>query len=208
MGNGRHSKLPKGVRDITKALGKRILKQYKGEDDERFMHSEYTLNANINRSKYRFAQDSVEAEALRFAWLHNCQRVAYAVDLRLDGYDVESMPRTHDDTFAYADASFPNSFLNVYKNAKVIELNGTSEELYKQLYSNYLSKPGARAIVFNNWEGKNSGHAWNLVRTTKRVLGVDGQVDRVFDPRENFDRAEEAIFFWSASSVYKYNSNK
>lgn len=185
MGTGR-SGIPKGVRNTSDAV-KRLLgdqgtvvPRYTGKENtvnESTLQQMYLKDANPNRDNY--------AEWSK--WRENCQRVCYATDLRLAGYDVEALAHLRNDQskgINLADPSYAESFVNVYKGAasNFVPVGGDSSEIMSQL-SKLLPKSGARAIVHCYWTG-GGGHAWNLVRIGNKIYGIDGQTNDYFSPEK------------------------
>lgn len=189
MGTGR-SGLPKGVKDttktVTKLLGDKTITPYNqlhsSKDVEQTIKSNYAEGANPHRDDYNGVADYKEWKKLYDQYRKNCQRVCYATDLRLAGYDVEALPRTRNDDYAYADPTLPKSFVNVYDGAakNFVPVGGdTVSDIVTQLKT-LLPQSGARAIVHNYWN-TGGGHAWNIIRSGNTIWAVDGQTNKVFN---------------------------
>lgn len=190
MGTGR-SGLSKGLKDttktVTKLLGNKTLTPYNqlhsSKDVEQTIKSNYAEGANPHRDDWLNENDPKLWKKLRWQYHNNCQRVCYATDLRLAGYDVEALPRTRNSEYAYADPNLPKSFVNVYDGAaqNFVPVGGDTPQSIMQQLKTLLPKSGARAIVHNYWD-TGGGHAWNLIRKGNKIWAVDGQTNRVFDP--------------------------
>lgn len=183
----------KTIKNIKRWLGKPTLKPY-NKDSEAYKSEDfrnyYLKDANPNRDKHLYEDDSKKSKELYNMFRRNCQRVAYAVDLRLQGYDVEALARTGDNSFATADKRLTNSFLNVYENAndKFVHITGSTSEIVSKIES-MMSNKGATAIVYNYWQG-GGGHAWNIVKGKERLHGIDGQVNKSFNPSKYISDAD------------------
>ena len=214
MGTGR-SGLPKGVRNttptVTKLLGDKTIMPYSELDRAIRLESEVEFNikatyadgANPHRDDWKYENDYKLWKKLEWQYHNNCQRVCYATDLRLAGYDVEALPRTRVRDYALADPTLPKSFLNVYDGAakNFVPVGGDSvSDIVTQLKT-LLPQSGARAIVHNYWT-TGGGHAWNIIRKGDKIWAVDGQTNKVFNV-ENYikESTNYSSMFGSTHSV-------
>lgn len=203
MGTGR-SGIPKGLKNTTekikRLLGEQgaVVRRYTGENQsisEEDVKNTYLKDANPNRDNW--------AEYKK--WRENCQRVCYATDLRLAGYDVEALAHLRTDLkngINLADSSYAESFLNVYKGAaqNFVPVGGSTGDVIAQL-ATLLPASGARAIVHNYWTG-GGGHAWNLIRIGDRIYGIDGQTNEFFNPEKYInDSKNNRSWFGSTHAV-------
>lgn len=170
MGTGR-SGLPKGVKDISnKTTGKRIKNTFrdilnaKSADVEATLNKDYLSPTNPNR----------DDGSVPYSWYHeNCQRVCYAVDLQLSGFDVEALPNKRND--GAGGMWGPNSYRNVYENAKWDDFTASSTGAYLQHIESLIPNSGDKCIVGCFW-ANGGGHLFNAVNINGKVYGVDGQV--------------------------------
>ena len=112
-------------------------------------------------------------------WRTNCQRCVWAAEMQRRGYDVEALPRTSDNTYAKADKSFQNSFLNVAKGG--LDLDTIGSPWWKQSASDIKSHFTDKYDVGNRGmivvAGSKSGHVfnWEIIR------GKNGNQVRFYD---------------------------
>ena len=117
----------------------------------------------------------------QYEYTHNCQRCVWAVEARRRGYDVEAMPRTQDNDYAYPDEKLPKSYLNVGTTPVKLDwhwgwLGGvTATELKADMFKHGVGSRGMLVMQNNKW-----GHVcnWEVVGPNKVVI-YDGQVNKV-----------------------------
>lgn len=173
MGAGR-SGLPKGIRNIShKTTGKQIKRTLRdilaenAKDVETRLNAEYLSLTNPHRDDWLSGNTP-------YKWYReNCQRVCYAVDLQLSGFDVEALPNKHNDG---AGSMFgPNSYRNVYENAKWDDFSASNTDAYLRHIESLIPNSGDKCIIGCFWNG-GGGHLFNAVNINGKVYGVDGQV--------------------------------
>ena len=173
MGTGR-SGLPNGVKDIShRTTGKRIKSTFRD-----------ILNRNTNDVQQRLNNDYLSVtNPHRDDWLHdstpyrwyreNCQRVCYAVDLQLSGFDVEALPNKRND--GAGGMWGPNSYRNVYENAKWDDFSASTSDAYLRHIESLIPNSGDKCIIGCFWQS-GGGHLFNAVNINGKIYGVDGQV--------------------------------
>lgn len=175
MGNGRHSGLPSGVRNITnKTLGKQIKQTFRDMLKQKSIDVQSTLNTDYLALTNPHRDDWLTSD-IPYRWYRqNCQRVCYAVDLQLSGFDVEALPNKRDD--GAGGMWSQNSYRNVYENAKwndFVSHSGT--ESYLKHIEKLIPNSGDKCIIGCFWNG-GGGHLFNAVNIGGKIYGVDGQV--------------------------------
>ena len=173
MGTGR-SGLPKGVKDISsKTTGKRIKQTLRDILSTKSNEATTTLNTNYLAPTNPHRDDWLTDNTPYRWYRENCQRVCYAVDLQLSGFDVEALPNKRDDG---AGGMFGiNSYRNVYENAKWDDFSASSTGEYLRHIESLIPQSGDKCIVGCYWQG-GGGHLFNAVNINGKVYGVDGQV--------------------------------
>ena len=173
MGSGR-SGLPKGVKDIShKTTGKQVKRTFRDIvgtklDVNKILNEQYLAPTNPHRD------DWLTDPATKYEWYrHNCQRVCYAVDLQLSGFDVEALPNKRND--GAGGMWGPNSYRNVYENAKWDDFSASTHEAYWKHIESLIPNSGDKCIIGCWWQG-GGGHLFNAVNIGGKVYGVDGQV--------------------------------
>ena len=117
---------------------------------------------------------------MQHEWTHNCQRCVWAAEMQRRGYDVEAMPRTKDDSYAKADTSYANSFLNDAEGG--IDLHVVQSPFNKESAADFKAHftdkydVGARGMIVAYGKG---GHVFNWevekYKGGKRVRFYDTQ---------------------------------
>ena len=173
MGTGR-SGLPSGVKDIShKTTGKRIKSTFRdllnsrSNDVQQQLNNDYLAPTNPHRDDWLHGNTP-------YSWYReNCQRVCYAVDLQLSGFDVEALPNKRNDG---AGRMFgPNSYRNVYENAKWDDFSASTTDAYLKHIESLIPNSGDKCIIGCYWQS-GGGHLFNAVNINGKIYGVDGQV--------------------------------
>lgn len=118
-------------------------------------------------------------------WQTNCQRCVWATELRRRGYDVEALPRTSDDSYAKADPSVANSFLNVAEGG--LHLHQVVSPYYKSSATDFKDHflrhydVGARGMIVA--QSSRSGHVFNW----EIVSGKNGKTIKFYDGQPGKD---------------------
>ena len=173
MGTGR-SGLPKGVKDIThKTTGKRVKSTFRDmlgsnpNDVQQRLNNDYLAPTNPHRDDWLNSNTP-------YRWYReNCQRVCYAVDLQLSGFDVEALPNKRNDGAGGMWGS--NSYRNVYENAKWDDFSASTTDAYLNHITSLIPNSGDKCIIGCFWQG-GGGHLFNAVNINGKIYGVDGQV--------------------------------
>ena len=174
MGTGR-SGLPKGVKDISsKTTGKQVKKtlrdilKQKSTDTQALLNADYLDPTNPHRDDWLTGNTP-------YQWYReNCQRVCYAVDLQLSGFDVEALPNKNNRDGAGVMFG-PNSYRNVYENARWDDFTASDTGSYLRHIESLIPKSGDKCIIGCFWQG-GGGHLFNAVNIRGKIYGVDGQV--------------------------------
>ena len=136
-----------------------------------------TLNEAMALANPNYQQSRQNGDGL---YTRNCQRCIWAVELLRRGYDVVAMPRTPDNTYASADGSNPNSFVNV--GDPPLQFSRTIGNIWYKpkatdIKNEILKHPdGARGVLSMLKYG--SGHVCNWEIVNGRVVIYDGQIGR------------------------------
>jgi len=173
MGSGR-SGLAKGIKDISsKTIGKRIKKTFRDILKERAATATSVLNRDYLDPTNPHRDDWLNSSTPYKWYRENCQRVCYAVDLQLSGFDVEALPNKHKDGAGLM--SGPNSYRNVYENAKWDDFSASTTDAYLQHIKSLIPNSGDKCIIGCYWSG-GGGHLFNAINIRGKIYGVDGQV--------------------------------
>jgi len=175
MGSGR-SGLPRGVKDISnKTTGKQVKKTFRdilnerSNDVEGHLNTDYLAPTNPHRDDWKISTSNIP-----YRWYReNCQRVCYAVDLQLSGFDVEALPNKRKD--GAGSMYGPNSYRNVYDGAKWDDFSASSTDAYLRHIESLIPKSGDKCIIGCFWNS-GGGHLFNAVNIGGKIYGVDGQV--------------------------------
>lgn len=172
MGTGR-SGLSKGIKDIShKTTGKQIKRTLRDilserSDVESVLNRDYLGPTNPHRDDWLNSKTPYD-------WYRkNCQRVCYAVDLQLSGFDVEALPAKRGDGAGLM--SGPDSYRNVYENAKWDDFKASTTDAYLRHIESLIPNSGDKCIIGCYWQG-GGGHLFNAVNINGKIYGVDGQV--------------------------------
>ena len=174
MGSGR-SGIPTGIKDISnKTTGKQIKKTFRDILNERPATVTHALNRDYLDPANPHRDDWLNGNT-PFKWYReNCQRVCYAVDLQLSGFDVEALPNKSD-----ADGAGrmfgPNSYRNVYDGAKWDDFSASTTTEYLNHIKSLIPNSGDKCIIGCFWDS-GGGHLFNAVNIRGKVYGVDGQI--------------------------------
>ena len=105
-------------------------------------------------------------------YTHNCQRVVYAFEERMRGYNVEAQPYQ-----ARNDPMGGGNWKRVYKGQTwESNLGRTKDKVVDGIHSRMTAwGDGARAIIYVKWAGVRSAHVFNVVQENGKTHAYDAQ---------------------------------
>ena len=109
------------------------------------------------------------------AYKINCQRVVYAYEMQRRGYNVEAQGNfTPYDGFANA---YTGGYRNVFRGQHWIGNLGTRRKTVINNIHNQMNQwgDGARAVIQVAWNGRRSGHIFNIEQVNGRSIAIDAQ---------------------------------
>ena len=134
-------------------------------------------------------------------WQTNCQRCVWAVEMSRRGYDVEAMPRTSDDSYAKANTSVANSFLNVAEGG--LQLAQVGSPYFKssaaEFKAHFTDKydVGARGMIVGQTTRYGHVFNWEIVqgKNGKQVRFYDGQPNGLVDKRRGYNSENVSVSY-------------
>lgn len=180
MGNGRFSGLFKGIKSTAQAVGKTITRWIGDRLDNKQLKDMYLHDTNPHRDDWLSVTSKKQRDKLYTGYRENCQRAAMALDQRLSGNDVEAMMNPGDSAGWFHDSN-SISYKKFYENAKWHQIKAHNASDAEHEIASLLTNPGARAVVRIRWDS-GGGHVWNIVNAGGQLIGLDGQVNKIFAP--------------------------